>query len=80
MKVLAVYSAAEILGGGEISLTLSLQLIAKSGWDVPAALPGTGPLSDYLRERGIPFVNLPQPAMRGNLNSRYLIFPQPDGL
>lgn len=80
MKVLAVYSAEEILGGGEVSFTLSLELVSKSGWDVLAALPGTGHLSGYLQERGIPSVNLPQPSLRGNLNARYLFFPQPDWL
>jgi glycosyltransferase involved in cell wall biosynthesis len=80
MKVLAVYSTEEILGGGEISFTLSLELVAKSGCDVLAALPGTGPLIDYLQKRGIPLVRLPQPPMRENLNARYLFFPHPDWL
>jgi len=67
MRVLVGYSIDENLRGGEISFTLTLELLSKSGWDVLAALPTSGHLSVYLQERGNPLVKLPQPAMRGNL-------------
>jgi len=77
MKVLGIYSTDQMLGGGEISFTLSLQLVQKSGWEVLAAVPGLGPLSEYLEKSGITSAVLPQRPLREDLAARHLLFPQP---
>ena len=78
MKLLAVYSSEELLGGGELSFTLSLQAIQQCGWELLAIVPGTGPLSEYLNERVIPFVVAPQPALRTGFACRYLFKAHPE--
>src|SRR5687767_3667238 len=80
MKILAVYNTDQMLGGGEISFTLSLRLARQLGCEVLALLPGVGPLADHLKKQQIPFVIAPQESFRRGLNIQYLIWPQREWL
>ena len=80
MKLLAVYSTDTLLGGGEVSFTLSVQAIQQSGWQSLAVLPGTGSLSEYLDEKKIRFAIAPQVPLRTGLTCQYLFKPHPEWL
>lgn len=80
MKLLAIYSTDEILGGGEVSFTLSMRLVRKSGWNVLAIIPGKGPLAQYLSKSGVPYDVAPLEPIRGFSNLRNLIRARPDWL
>ena len=80
MRLLAVYSSGDLLGGGEFSFTLSVQAIQQSGWKVLAMVPRTGRLSEYLSAKAIPFTVAPQETLRTGLSVRYLWQPHPEWL
>jgi glycosyltransferase involved in cell wall biosynthesis len=76
MRVLAVYSTDRLLGGGEISFTVTLKAAQANGWEVLAAVPSQGQLTEYLHRNGVPFTVLPQESLRG-LRAARLIQPEP---
>ncbi|HEV8132251.1 MAG TPA: glycosyltransferase family 4 protein [Acidobacteriota bacterium] len=78
MRLLAIYSTEDLLGGGEISFTLTLQLVQQSGWNILAIIPGEGPLARFLEQRGISYQVAPIEPLRQLRNLRYLIRPKPD--
>lgn len=80
MKVLAVYSTEQLLGGGEVSFTLSLRAIQSAGCSVLAMVPARGPLYDHLLEQQIVPEVACQQSLRRGLNFRHLIRPRPDWL
>jgi glycosyltransferase involved in cell wall biosynthesis len=80
MKLLAVYSTDNLLGGGELSFTLSVQAIQQLGWRSLALLPGRGPLSESLDKKGIQFAVAPQTSFRADFAARYLFRPHPEWL
>src|SRR5437867_75908 len=77
MKLLAVYSSNHILGGGEISFTLALTALQRAGVEVLAAVPASGPLSDYLSRSDIRVTVVPQQTLRPGFGVRYLVRPHP---
>jgi hypothetical protein len=78
MKLLAVYSSDDLLGGGEFSFTISVQAIQQSGWQVLALVPRAGQLSEYLSSKGIPFTKASQTTLRNGLTARFLLQPHPE--
>src|SRR5687768_2519268 len=80
MKILAVYNTDQMLGGGEISFTLSLRLVRELGCEVLALIPGAGPLAGHLKKQQIPYVIAPQESFRHGLNIRFLVEPKKEWL
>ncbi len=74
MKVLAVYNTDHVLGGGEVSFTLTLSSLVAGGVDVLAVVPGPGPLTGYIEQQGIPVEIIPQETLKGSGIAR-LIWP-----
>ncbi len=77
MRILGIYSTGELLGGGEISFTLSLRSVQEAGYTVLAVVTGKGPLSEYLTRNEIHSVVASQPPLRKDFRFRYLIQPDP---
>jgi glycosyltransferase involved in cell wall biosynthesis len=80
MKILAVYNTDQMLGGGEISFTLSLRLAQQLGCEVLALIPGEGPLAGHLKKHQIPYVIAPQESFRHGLNIQFLVKPKTEWL
>src|SRR5580704_14141458 len=75
MKLAAIYGTDRILGGGEISFTLTLKAVQAAGWDVLAVVPGDGPLREYLARNGIPSRILTLESLRRPTHLLRLISP-----
>jgi glycosyltransferase involved in cell wall biosynthesis len=80
MKILAVYNTDQLLGGGEISFTLSLRLAQQLGCEVLALIPGEGPLAGYLKQQQIPYLIAPQESFRDGVNFQFLVRPKREWL
>lgn len=80
LRLLAVYQTDRLLGGGEISFTLTLNAVQSAGREVLALVPAPGPLSDYLTSRNIQFRVAEQGSLRNPLAIRNLIRPPSDWL
>jgi glycosyltransferase involved in cell wall biosynthesis len=76
MKILAVYSTDRILGGAEISFTLTLKSVQAGGCPVLAAVPAEGRLSAFLQRNNLSVAILPQETLRGFRVAR-LLQPEP---
>ncbi|HEY3131654.1 MAG TPA: glycosyltransferase family 4 protein [Acidobacteriota bacterium] len=80
MRLLAIYSTDQVLGGGEVSFSLSLELIRREGWNVLALIPGDGPLASYLRTRQIQYQIVNMETMRRLSGLWALMRPRSDWL
>ncbi len=80
MRLLAIYSTDQILGGGEVSFTLSLKLVQQSGCDVRAVIPAEGPLGRYLDRHQIPYEVVSIDSLRTFSNLGHLLGPRQDWL
>jgi glycosyltransferase involved in cell wall biosynthesis len=77
MRVLGIFNTDNVLGGGEISFTLSLRSLIEKGCTVLAVVTDKGPLWEYLGQQEIPAEIADQPSLRKDLHIRYLVQPQP---
>ncbi len=80
MRVLGVFSTDQLLGGGEVSFSLSLKGLQDAGCEVLALLPGAGPLSEHLTSVGIRHQIAPQETLRRGGSVQFLLRPHPDWL
>ena len=78
MRILAVFSTDHLLGGGEVSFTLTLRAVRAAGHEVLALIPARGPICAYLDENGIRFEVARQETLRNPSRLTRLLWPGPD--